>query len=135
MKAGCFVDTLDSWASWDKLEILYSLVCQAVSAYAMVMGHISHFDQAGGCFYFIMAGSGKTKSEIIARHRKAWSAAMEATIKAGGKINHHHGVGLAKLPWKEHAFEAGWLGNFAQRKRKLDPNNIMNPGKIVGNEI
>jgi len=126
----CFVDTLDTWASWDCLEKVYGCVCDAVSSRAMIMGHISHFDTEGACFYFIMAAGGKSKRDTIVSHQNAWRCAMEAVIAAGGRINHHHGLGLAKLPWKEYAFKANWLTEFAQRKRKLDPKNMMNPGKL-----
>jgi alkyldihydroxyacetonephosphate synthase len=52
-------------------------------------------------------------------------------VEAGGTISHHHGVGTdhaAFLPREKG--EVG-MGVLHALKRELDPDNIMNPGKLL----
>lgn len=55
---------------------------------------------------------------------------MSEVIKLGGAISGEHGVGLAKTPFVREQFnQAEWSAMLAVKKA-LDPNNILNPGKI-----
>ena len=58
-----------------------------------------------------------------------WRDGLEATTRVGGTISHHHGVGLLKAPYMagEHR-EA--MAIFEAAKTSLDPDDIMNPGKM-----
>jgi len=55
---------------------------------------------------------------------------FEASIELGGTLSGEHGVGILKRPHLEHAL--GSLSISVQRsiKHALDPQNILNPGKI-----
>jgi len=54
---------------------------------------------------------------------------METTLKLGGTISHHHGVGLVKARWIEKE-----LGEYFEVLKKiknaLDPQKIFNLGKL-----
>jgi len=55
---------------------------------------------------------------------------MSQVIELGGAISGEHGVGLAKTPFVREQFnQAEWSAMLAVKKA-LDPNNILNPGKI-----
>jgi len=55
---------------------------------------------------------------------------MSRVIELGGAISGEHGVGLAKTPFVREQFnQAEWSAMLAV-KQALDPNNILNPGKI-----
>ncbi|MEK9773081.1 MAG: FAD-linked oxidase C-terminal domain-containing protein [Opitutae bacterium] len=55
---------------------------------------------------------------------------MSKVIELGGAISGEHGVGLAKTPFVRDQFNhAEWTAMRAV-KQALDPNNILNPGKI-----
>lgn len=58
-----------------------------------------------------------------------WEASMEACLRVGGSISHHHGIGLHKGRWMKDEH-----GNSFQVLKKLkdvlDPKKIMNPGKL-----
>jgi len=58
-----------------------------------------------------------------------WRDGLEATTRVGGTISHHHGVGLLKAPYMagEHR-EA--MALFEAAKQSLDPDGVMNPGKM-----
>jgi alkyldihydroxyacetonephosphate synthase len=61
----------------------------------------------------------------------AKAAASDAIVAGGGTITHHHAVGRDHAPWL--AKEIGALGIDALRglKERLDPQGIMNPGKVM----
>ena len=58
-------------------------------------------------------------------------AAMEAGIQLGGVPSGEHGDGLARSEFLEAAFGPEIMGWFRKLKAAADPENILNPGKIV----
>ena len=48
----------------------------------------------------------------------------------GGTATGEHGVGMGKMAYMDAEHGAGWAV-MAELKRSLDPDNILNPGKIV----
>ena len=48
----------------------------------------------------------------------------------GGTINHHHGIGLNLGRFMKLELGETGLNNFRSIKKAMDPNNIMNPGKL-----
>lgn len=54
---------------------------------------------------------------------------MNAVLSVGGSIGHHHGIGVNKGPWIHLDQPTAWP--IVQKiKAALDPNGIMNPGKL-----
>lgn len=49
----------------------------------------------------------------------------------GGSISAEHGIGLEKKPWLDVSRNAVERGLMGELKQLLDPNNILNPGKIM----
>ncbi len=141
MDRGVGVDTLETAASWSKLDTLYSAVRKALDdamretspmegAKGIVMCHISHAYPTGASLYFTYIFPRALAGEV-AQWAKIKSAASEAIVAHGGTLSHHHGVGEDHLPWM--AGEKGALGLEALRaiKRTFDPNGILNPGKLI----
>lgn len=130
LKGFMIVDTIEVSAPWDRLERLYWEVKRALEGQGVIpMAHFSHFYLDGGSIYFTFVKPREPKTPINDAYWRIWSAAMEACIRVGGSISHHHGVGLVRSPWmeKEHgkSFEI-----IRALKKVLDPNNILNPGKL-----
>lgn len=71
----------------------------------------------------------RDKTEM-AKVDKAFKEIFEAAIKLGGTITGEHGVGSMKLPYLH--LKVGEQGIEVMRniKKSIDPNFIMNPGKI-----
>jgi len=88
----------------------------------------SHSYPDGACLYFTFAGQ-PPAGEKDAFYRAAWEAGTRAVLAHGGALSHHHGVGLNRSRFVRDA-----LGDafhvLAAVKQALDPNGILNPGKL-----
>jgi alkyldihydroxyacetonephosphate synthase len=141
MDRGVGVDTLETATSWSKIDGLYTAVRAALEkaiaetaprpgARGIVTCHISHSYPDGASLYFTYIFPRALDGEI-AQWRAIKTAASDAIVAHGGTISHHHGVGEDHLPWIEQ--EKGALGIDVLRavKQTLDPNGILNPGKLI----
>ncbi|MEM7241197.1 MAG: FAD-linked oxidase C-terminal domain-containing protein [Pseudomonadota bacterium] len=54
----------------------------------------------------------------------------ERALRLGGTVTGEHGIGMGKMKFMEAEHGAGWQV-MAEIKRALDPQNILNPGKVV----
>jgi alkyldihydroxyacetonephosphate synthase len=130
-KMNMLADTIDVGATYDKLEDLYSNVKKAVekSGRVQAMAHFSHFYPEGGSIYmiFVLTEPNDLRAEEI--YKKCWEEGMKAAIDSGGTMSHHHSIGLLKSKFLE--AELGSSFKLLKiMKKSLDPNNIMNPGKL-----
>ena len=56
---------------------------------------------------------------------------VQRALEAGGTCTGEHGVGYGKIKYLEQQYGPGGVHMMKLVKQSLDPNNIMNPGKIV----
>lgn len=63
------------------------------------------------------------------RLAKIWEVSMETCLEMGAVTSHHHGVGLARLPYIRQDVGSGMIV-LDKVKAALDPARIMNPGKL-----
>lgn len=91
---------------------------------APILGHVGD-----GNFHAIILIDPDSAEERAAA--KTLAARMaERALALGGTITGEHGVGMGKLDFMTREHGAGW-DLMAQIKRSLDPQNILNPGKVV----
>ncbi|MGB4504705.1 MAG: FAD-linked oxidase C-terminal domain-containing protein [Syntrophaceticus sp.] len=76
----------------------------------------------------------QTDREEMERVEKAIGELFKAAVELGGTLSGEHGIGTMKAPYLK--VETGEAGFEVMRKIKeaLDPNNILNPGKIFWSE-
>jgi len=89
-----------------------------------ILGHVGD-----GNFHAILLMDTENPQEVEAA--EALSARMaERALRLGGTVTGEHGVGMGKLGYMEAEHGSGWdvMGAI---KAALDPEGIMNPGKIV----
>lgn len=55
----------------------------------------------------------------------------DALVPFGGSVSAEHGIGLEKRAWLGHTRSAAEIDVMRRLKRALDPNGIMNPGKLL----
>ncbi|MEL6119493.1 MAG: FAD-binding oxidoreductase [Pseudomonadota bacterium] len=66
-------------------------------------------------------------------HRAIGLAVEEETMSLGGSFSAEHGVGLSKKPAMARYKDPVAMAVMRQIKTALDPNGIMNPGKVLPN--
>jgi alkyldihydroxyacetonephosphate synthase len=126
--------TLDTVATFSKIENVYWAMKNTVNEnfpQAAFIGHFSHWYEWGCMLYarFIIDNPPEDPHEAVALYNKIWDMAIRAAIKEGGVINEHHGVGL-KLGRIMKDLYGPAFKVLQDMKQVLDPNNIMNPGKM-----
>jgi alkyldihydroxyacetonephosphate synthase len=134
---GVMVETLETATSWTGLLDLHRGVGDALrSSLAgrgtppVVMCHVSHLYRSGASLYFTFMARQERGAELD-QWRAAKIAASDAIVAGGGTITHHHAIGRDHAPWMR--AEVGDLGLELLRaaKERLDPDGIMNPGKLI----
>jgi len=126
--------TLDTVATFANIEKVYWAMKRTVNEnfpQAVFIGHFSHWYEWGCMLYarFIIDKPPQDPREAVALYNKIWDMAIRAAIKEGGVINEHHGVGL-KLGRMMKDLYGPAFNVLSGIKETLDPNNIMNPGKM-----
>ena len=126
--------TLDTVATFKNIEKVYWAMKNTVNEnfpQAQFIGHFSHWYEWGAMLYarFIIDEPPQDPHEAIALYNRIWDMTIRAAIKEGGVINEHHGVGL-KLGRIMKDLYGPAFKVLQDMKKVLDPNNIMNPGKM-----
>ncbi len=129
---GFVFDTVEVAVKWSRALELYNKVIDAVRSVEGVItvsAHASHFYPQGACFYFTFGGlppKGKTSYDF---YNEVWNAILDTTLKVGGTISHHHGVGRHRVKW--FVKEAGSSMRLLSKiKEAIDEKCIMNPGNL-----
>ena len=98
----------------------------------LVLAHLSHVYADGASIYVTYAfRRAPTPQETLARWQKLKASASHVIVAQRGTISHQHGVGVDHAPYL--IAEKGALGVLAIQEslRALDPDGVMNPGKLV----
>jgi alkyldihydroxyacetonephosphate synthase len=131
MQHGGVVDTIEVSALFkDAVKIYRDMVAamKAIKGVLEVSGHYSHFYREGACLYVTFAGIPR---DPLRYYQDTWNAAMEATLKNNGSISHHHGVGFWRMQYMKQELGASGVKLLKSIKNALDPNSILNKGKLV----
>ena len=140
MDRSIMADVSETATTWDNLRTLHESgladVEQAIKdtgVDAWVGCHLSHSYRTGASLYFTF-GCLQREGREIDQYLYVKKAAEDAFMKNGGTLSHHHAVGTEHLPWVEEDLSPTGLKAVKALKAGLDPNDIMNPGKIIPSE-
>jgi len=128
---GFVADTLEMIGPWRDLAAIYRDVVAAINAVPGTLAgsaHQSHAYVDGACLYFSLRGE-VAVGERAQWYRAAWDAANAVIIQYNATLSHHHGVGLLRSPYMRDSLGPAFAVLEAV-KRALDPQNILNPGKL-----
>lgn len=137
-EAGYVADTVETAVNWPSVTpLMRAIENAAVSALARdeervhAFTHLSHLYRQGCSIYstFVYRASGDPQVDLE-RWSRLKSAVSRTIVAHGGTISHQHGVGVDHAPYLPQ--EKGPLGMDLVRAvaRELDPEGIMNPGKL-----
>ena len=69
--------------------------------------------------------------EEMTRVHKAVDDIFEVALKLGGTLSGEHGIGIAKIKYLKNEFKEAGVEVLCSVKKSLDPENILNPGKVI----
>ena len=90
---------------------------------------ISYGHAGDGNVHLHPMSQGTEESE--AKIKELLTKIFEVGVSLGGTISGEHGLGIAKKDYLPIAFDKGKIELMKRIKQAFDPNNIMNPGKIL----
>ncbi len=64
-------------------------------------------------------------------HEASDACVYEPLRQYGGSVSAEHGIGIEKLSWLPHSRTSAEIELMRSLKRSLDPNNILNPGRVI----
>ena len=134
--------TTEISADWETIPKIYNNVISRVKkefkrAHELTMlgGHSSHSYLNGTNMYFVYNYdiNCAPEDELMVYHHPIQKIIVEETIKAGGSMCHHHGIGKYRSEWTlaEHGTAYYMLDKL---KQSFDPQGIMNYGTIFPQE-
>ncbi|MQA19553.1 FAD-binding oxidoreductase [Rugamonas rivuli] len=136
---GYAIDTVETAVDWPRVGTMMQAV-EAAAADALAQygekvhayTHLSHLYVQGASVYstFVYRLAGDYEQDL-ARWRTLKHAVSMAIVENGGTISHQHGVGSDHAPYL--VAEKGELGLAAMQAlfSHFDPQQIMNPGKLL----
>ncbi|HEY1704824.1 MAG TPA: FAD-binding oxidoreductase [Trebonia sp.] len=127
---GGYAETIEVAHRWSGIRPLYRALKQALAPLAdEVLVHFSHVYPQGTSMYAILLGTAPDDEAAVKRLDAIWSTAMETCLEQGAELSHHHGGGLARSPYSRRSLGEAHLV-LRKLKQALDPDGILNPGKL-----
>ena len=117
----------DATVPRSELAKMIRFIQDTAAKYEVTVGTFGHMGD--GNLHPTFLTNEKNEAEM-ACVEKAMEEIFDQAVRLGGTITGEHGVGLAKKPFLPRAIGDSSLGLMRQLKRTLDPDNILNPGKI-----
>lgn len=130
-------DVSETSTVWSNLLPLYEASRRAIQAAIDAEGtpglvgcHISHSYHAGASLYFTFGFAAKA-GDAMRQYLRIKKTAEDTFLENGATLSHHHAVGYEHLPWLEKDISPAGLTAIEGLKSGLDPQGVMNPGKLV----
>jgi len=111
-----------------KLPEVLSKVLEIGKKYGLLIGNVFH---AGDGNLHPLILFDERDDEERERAKKAAAEILKICADAGGTISGEHGIGLEKMKEMFFIFSESDLEAMRQVKRAFDPEDILNPGKVI----
>jgi len=123
------LDTVDVSTVWANAAHLYTAMRKALSKKVSVLGVMPHAYPEGCSLAFTII-SRVGSADDLAAYDAVWRLALDAAAQAGGALSHAHGIGRLKFDRlaRQNPVAVELLRGM---KRRLAPNDILNPGKLA----
>ncbi len=136
---GYAIDTLETALPWSKVVPTAAAIkaairdaLQALNGRVLVFAHLSHVYADGASIYVTYVWRRASDPDQTLQHWQSMKTAASVVIVAnGGTISHQHGVGLDHKPYLKVEKGAIGLQMIEAVRHALDPDRILNPGKLI----
>ncbi len=134
--------TTEVSADWETIPKLYNNVISRirnefdrVKDLTMLGGHSSHSYLNGTNMYFVYNYNilCEPEDELIIYHHPLQKIIVEETLRMGGSMCHHHGIGKYRSEWTKDEHGSAYY-MLEKLKEAFDPEGIMNFGTIFPQE-
>jgi alkyldihydroxyacetonephosphate synthase len=129
--------TIEISGNWGVIDKIYSnaikRVREEIPDITLIGVHSSHSYLNGTNLYFTIYYNLvdiKPEEDIIKYHIPFYKVVIEETLRYGGSISHHHGMGKYKALWVKEEYGSSYY-ILETLKEAFDPNLIMNAGTII----
>ena len=102
-----------------------NLICEGSRVF--IFGHVGD----GNIHYYLFKSSEVSKDKFLAMKNEIKSSIYQLTAELDGSFSAEHGIGLAKKQELKDFSSEAEIELMKTIKKSLDPNNIMNPGKVL----
>jgi alkyldihydroxyacetonephosphate synthase len=125
-------DAIEIAAPWDCIGRVWQEVRRVLEPLSdEVECHFSHVYHTGASVYCIFhSRTGGDDFEGEERYRRCAAIAIETSLKNGGNISHHHGVGRLKSGFMALEHGESGIALMKEIKKSLDPCGILNKGVL-----
>ena len=110
-----------------ELAAMVSYIAETAAAFRLQIGTFGHMGDGNLHPTFL---TDERDADEMARVHQAFDRIFSRALELGGTITGEHGVGLAKKPWLRRQLGDASFSLTKQVKRALDPEGLLNPGKI-----
>lgn len=130
MDFGILIDTLECAVTWEKLPAVHEQVRTLIKARprTICMTHLSHAYPQGANLYFIFIA----RMSEINNYLELQYGVLDAILKSGASMSHHHGIGKQTGPWLEQQIGRQQMDVIRILREHFDPHHVMNPGGTLG---
>jgi len=138
MDRNIVADVSETSTTWSGLEELHQAMNQAFEKCSAQLGvpiflacHISHTYHSGASLYFTWASPQREGLDAIEQYDTIKSLTEDVFVDRGATLSHHHATGYEHKKWIEKELSPTGLLALKGLKNTLDPQGIMNLGKIL----
>ncbi len=141
MEREIFVDTMETVVPWNKLdELRTTLLAKLKTSPAfhhekgILLAHVSHVYTSCASIYFTVL-TPRNKELGYEQWKEIKTLVTDTIVAEGGAVSHHHSIGTDHQQWylkKTDSLTKAILKNI---KETVDPNNVLNPGKLFDEQI
>jgi FAD/FMN-containing dehydrogenase/Fe-S oxidoreductase len=118
----------DTAVAPEKLSAFIGRFLDIIAAHGTTAGIYAH--ASVGCLHVRPVINMKT-ADGVAKFESIANAVADLVIEYGGALSGEHGDGLVRSPFMERMFGPTLYNTFRELKQTFDPDNLLNPGKIV----
>ncbi len=131
-----YIDTMETLVHWKDIPKLHQALTIALNksmafnkTKGLFLAHLSHIYPAYACIYFTLITPMLQGRELEQWHELK-ELVTDTIMQHNGSVSHHHSVGADHQKWYKKFSDPLALEILNSIKQKLDPNGVMNPGKL-----